>query len=898
MIHRVAPWLRALLLRRRQEREMQEEMAEHLARSMERLLARGLSPEEARREAQREFGNLTYLQEEARLARGTGWLDALAADTRFALRQFRRRWATSLTMFAILTAGMVISTLLLSYVHWYAAAPPPAMERAADLVRIRGSQDTGVDGVGIRGFAREEAEEYLRLGQHFRAATAWAEATVSVDAGAGEGAHGVLAEATFVMGDYFGVLGVRPQLGPGLPTGEAEAPVAVISHTAWERLYGRSPAAVGSVLMINGTPVTVMGVAPRRFLGIGGGTSVQLWLPHSARHALLPAPSVETLVYWAAARLQPGASAAAATAASRVVLARAATANPALAARQADVAVVPLTGTSGDPMKERDVRTLSVLLGGLGLLVLGVACTNVGALQTGLALARRREVAVRLSLGASRRRLIRQLLTESALLSLAAGAAALGAVQAFFAIIEAIFPLVPMHLALSWPLVLATFGTALGVGMVFGLSPALHATRVALAGALQDSAAAIASNRLRLQRLLVVAQIALSQPLVVLLAAGLLVAIGQLQPGEGLADADRLVKLRLRPATGNPWAVGQGERQPGEGEAELRALLAALKGVPGVAAAVPDAQPRGALGRYAVLPTDRVAGGAEEALQLTAQEAAPGYFRVAAIPLLRGRDFTPADAHLLAGADEAPVVIGSDLARQLFPGADPVGRRLRTPGDSAAAGAPTLVVAGVVADPEHRSGAHSVYLPLPADAPPATLLLRTVGPAEPLLPALRAAAMEALPHRVATARTVAHVEQDAARTFRRVTGALAGAGALMLLLSALGLYAVVAFAVGQRTGEIAVRMAVGAPPRRIARRFVGDGLRLSAAGVALGLPVALLGLRGYNALTGLDADFPAVAIPPVALAAALAAVLVTLAAAAIPARRAARVSPAVALRRG
>lgn len=903
MLKRVSLWIRSIVLRRRLEREMQEEMAEHLERATARLLARGLSEEEARREALREFGNLGYLQEEARNARGTRWLDALTEDSRFALRQFRRRWGTVLTMFVILSFGMVISTLLFTYVHWYATSPPPAIPQEEDLVRIRGSHDAGLAGRGLRALSLEELEEYRRLTDQFRAVAGWAEAAVSVDAGDAEDLRGLLAEATFVTENYFAVLGIQPLLGPGLPVvpSEGTTAVAVIGHAAWDRLFGGSPDVIGRTIEVNGVPVTIAGVAPPRFIGVGGGNDIQLWMPLQSRHLVLPEATVQSLAYRAAGRLHPGVRPDEATAAARVIAARAAANDPKLAEREPGTEVVPLLAANGDPMHERDVRLLSVLLGALGLLVLAVACTNVAALQTGLAMARRHEIAVRLSLGASRSRIVRQLLTESALLALAAGATALGILWTVFRAVQASFPVMPVQVGITWETTAFTFGVALAVGSLFGVSPALHASRVAIASALQDSAAAIASTRLRLQRALVVAQIALTQPLIVLLASVLLVVLGTFQSAERSALADQLITLRLRSAVWTPGQGDAGTESAAQLQEELRRLRVRLESTPGVAAAVIDSENRGELGRYAVHPGDRVAGGSQEAFRVSGQTASPGYFSVRGVPLLRGREFASADAGAAGEtATELPVVIGSDLAGRLWPGADPLGRRLRAADDSAS-GAATLVVTGVVADPgganRDSRKSHAVYLPAAPGAARPAFLIRTVGPAEPLIPQLRTAVREEVPGRVANVATIAAIEDEARRSFRLVTGALAGSGFLALLLSAIGLYAVIAFAVGQRTAEIAVRVAVGAPPRRIAGRFVADGFRLSVLGLGLGLPLSLLGLRGYNVLAPLDDSLPSVALPPVAVAATVAIVLVTLAATLVPARRATRVSPALALRR-
>ncbi len=903
MLNRLRLWLRSVVLRGRLEREMQEEMADHLERSRQRLMARGLSAEEARREAVREFGNVTYLQEEARYARGTRGLDELAGDVRFALRHFARRLGTTLTMFVVLAVGMSISTLLFSYVHAYAVQPPPGVALADDLVRIRGSQDAGVGGRDSRGFSEEELGEYRGMSGHFGAVAGWADAMVALDAGDDAERGGLDARVSFATSNYFAVLGLKPVLGRGLPADDGDAaPVAVIGYTTWERLFGRSPDVIGSTIAVNGVPVTVVGVAPERFIGMGPLSRWALWMPLSARRLVTPGAEGGLR---AVARLRPGTRADEATAAARVVAARTAAAD-ALRAPEAgekirrlkrSTEVVPLRSASGDPMFERDVRLMSVMVGFIGLLVLLVTCTNVSALLTGLAAARRQEIAIRLSLGAGRARLVRQLLTESALLASGAAAAALGIVWLVLRTVLRLIPEFPLVLGINWAVTLFTFGVALAVGVLFGLSPALHGTRIAVASALRDSSASIAAARARLQKGLVVAQIAFTQPLIVLLAAALLLILGNYEAQSRTPHADRLLRMSLRPAapvTGaSPAAVQERQRL----RATLDRLAERLRAAPEVEAAV-IAWPRSTqpLGAYFVHPGDRVAGAPQNAVRLSGETAAGGYFGAMRVPLLRGREFGAGDVNPGRSA-EVPAIINTELARRLWAGADPLGRRLRAGSDSA--GARTLVVVGVIDDPRpevSRAGeGFRVYLPPDTAQLSLSMLVRTAGAAEPLIPAIREVVSAEAPRMSPWVRTVAALEEDERRNFRMFTFGVSAAGVMALLLSAIGLYGVVAFSVSQRRGEIAVRLAVGARARQIVRKFIGDGLRLSALGLVIGLPVSLLGLR---ALLAADDSFRYVPLSSVTAIAALGVLIVAGAAAWIPARKAAAVDPAITLRGG
>jgi predicted permease len=900
MLSRVRPWIRSLVLRRRLEREMQEEMADHIERSTERLVARGLSAEEARREALREFGNVAYLQEEARDARGARWVDALAGDLRFALRRFARKPGTTATMFVVLAVGMSIATLLFSYVYSYAVQPPAGVALADDLVRIRGSRTAGVDGLGSRAFSEEEFLGYRELTGPFSAVAGWTDTRVVLDPGTGPERGGVEAKVTFVTDDYFPVLGVRPVLGAGLPRSApgdpATAAVGVISHAAWDQLFGRDPGVIGSTLTVNGAPVTVVGVAPPRFVGMTALEPFTVWMPLAARRSLVGETPGE---FRAVGRLRPGVTRPAASAAARSVAARTAEADAELRALEPSTDVVPLLAANGDPMFDRDVRLMSFLVGLLGLLVLLVTCTNVSALLTGLAAARRQEIAIRLSLGAARTRLIRQLLTESALLASAAGAAALGIVWLVLRAASRLVPTMPFDMGIEWPVAAFTFGSALAVGVGFGLSPALHATRLAVASALRDSAASITATRARLQRGLVVAQIAFTQPLVALLAAVLLLVVSEYTPRSRTEFADRLVTLSLRAPAQGAGVAPDSAGARWQLRAAMDRLVERLRTTPGVEAAMVTWGSTPPLGTYRVHPDDRVPGGAGDAVRLSGETAAGGYFEVMGIPVVRGREFGEGEVGPAEPRNaEVGVVVGADLARRLWAGADPVGRRLQAASDTAS-GARTLAVVGVIDDPlaaKRGAGeAFRVYLPPDTGRTTPALLVRTAGAALPLLPAIHQVAREEAPGMGARIRTLGEVEEAERRTFRMVAGGVSSAGLMALLLSAIGLYAVVAFSVGQRTREIAVRIAVGARGRQIVRRFVADGLRLSAFGLVLGLPASLVGL---HLLLSADDDLRVVSLPAVTAMAAVGVVLVATAAAWIPARRAAAVDPAVTLRTG
>lgn len=882
-------WLRSVLLRGRLEREMQDEMGEHIDRATVRLMARGMTEPEARRAAMREFGNVTYLQEEGRLARGTGALDALLADVGYAARQFRRRpWITA-TMIAVLALGMAVTTALYSVRHSFVTAPPQGVPALDDMVRIRTvSQETR--GRLIRPVSLEEVEAYHGLTDQFRMVTAWREQNVPFGATDDDSQLGESGDANFVTATYFEVFGVQPAFGRALTAADytgGAAPVAVIGDLVWERVFARSPDVLGRVVMVNGAAVTVVGIAPAKF------SPTNVWLPLQVFPQVVPGASLEEEAYRLAARLQPGVSRAGATAAVNAVAKRAqeaaerASPEPLQAVFTADV--MPMNLGSDKPNFESERRNMTLGMGALALVVLLVTCTNVSALLAGIAIARRREVAIRLSLGAARARVVRQLLTENMLLATAAVLFALALLAIAQRLVTVLVPDLPIRVGVSVPSAIFAFGLAITVGLLFGLSPVLHATRVAVVNALRDSSSSIAGAQARLQRSLVVIQIAFTQPLVVGLT-GMLVLLTIAVKQEGMNPAaDEIVTMRMR-AT----AVADGYSP--EMALVMMDLRERLEAAPGIDAAVPEVRYGPRLGGYTVHAEDRVAGGTQETVRIAPIHIAAGWLDAVNIPLIAGRDFAAADTTGMQPRTEAPVVIGDELAKRLWAGENPLGRRLQPPTMGEESG-PLLTVVGVFdahPDPDAAEWGYSVYVPqLTSQLAQTALTVRTATSAEPLYPAMREI-VRATPGVILTQlRTQAAEEADDRRDFMMLGAMLASAGALTLALAAIGLYAVIALAVGQRTSEIAVRMALGARARAIVRKFASEGVRLAAIGVVLGMPLSVLALRFVTGLSDAGQSMSWLLVGVVAITGVLG---VAAMASLGPARRAAIVEPATVLR--
>jgi len=673
----------------------------------------------------------------------------------------------------------------------------------------------------------------------------------------------------------------------------------VISHVLWERHFERSPDVIGRAMKVNGVTVTIVGVAPRRFAGARtGGSQMRIWLPLSTRPQLQRTPSTLTSYDDArlglAARLQPGVRADQARPTLEVIAARAAQQMTGSTVAATDV--VPLIASNYFPPSGADEGASAgpfiTLM--FPVLVLLITCTNVSALLAGLGVARRREIAVRLALGAGRRRVVRQLVTETVMLAMAAGALGLFVIWLLLRLFDASIP--DLAIEIDWRSITLTFSLALVAGLLFGFAPALHATRLALQDALKDSAGVVVARRLRLQSWLVVAQIAFTQPALLSMGALLLEMRSDLRDLSEQPYADRLAELHFNV---NPRYGPLDDAR----EQTLVRLQERLAAVPGVAGVV--RQEHNDSFDVDVHPADGVPGlELASPLQVRTIAAPAGYFPLMSLSFVRGRDFDGAER-----SQDGAIVIGSSLARRLWGGADAIGRRVVSISPTMR-GIRTFSVVGVVDDAttgerdgERHGGRHPELPGTRGDGArifmsrvhtTGHLLIRTRGPAEQVLPAIRQAAADeapALP--VVASRTLAAVEAAERRSVVTAITAAGGTGALALLLSAIGLYAVVAFAVGQRAREIGIRMALGAESRQVVRLFLRRGLSLCLFGLVIGLALGVAGVRAISALQG---NGPPTGTLALSALVAVFVIGVALLASWIPARRAARIDPLEALR--
>lgn len=851
--------LRALVRPRREEQDLQDELAFHLEREIEKLVAAGRSRDTARREAVARFGSVPLAADQCRDERRVRALTDLLADIRYASRQFRGRPVVTITMVLVLSLGLGVSSGVFVAVTALTSSPPAGVRSNASVVRIRGIDPRNGPGRAIgREFTFAEYCEYASQTQTFAAVAAWTSSDAVLDLGL-SAASLQSGAATYATSEYFSVLGLTPVRG-SLSTADGDL-TAVISHAIWDRFYDRSPDVIGKPMKVNGVAVTIGGVAPPKFAGARtGGSVIRVWLPLQARPVVQHDRSMSaepvTAVLGLVARLQPGIDHQQATAVGQTIAARQ---SPPGRGFSSDV--VPLIAENYFPPSGEEPSTAGRVMSFImPLLVLLITCTSVSALLAGLALSRRREMVVRLALGAGRWRIVRQLLTETSLLALAGGIVGLFVLWVLLGVLDA--TLLNAPLIVGWRAGVFTIALALVTGLLFGLSPALHATRRAVSDVLKESD--VAGGQTRLQAILVVAQIALTQPALLGMGGALLQLREDLNARPTTAFAESVLDVRFN--TNPRYGAMNASR-----EAALLRLRDRLAAVPGVAGVVRQDAWR-STARLSALP------GPDNEVDVVA--APPGYFDVMGMRVTRGREFTRGD-------DTTPglVVVGSRLGQRLWGDAEPVGREVIASDSDPEHNGPYTVI-GVVEDP------HEDRLFLPGIRLTGHFLIRTVGPAEGVLPDIRAAAQQEAPTLpVISARSLAAIEaEERWSTMQRIL-TVGGAGLLALGLAAIGLYAVVSVSVGQRTREIGIRTALGANRQRIVRLFLVRGVRLAALGLAAGLALSVVASRIIAAVQS--------EAPPglflVSVGVTIFVMTVALLASWLPARRAATVDPVRAI---
>jgi predicted permease len=710
----------------------------------------------------------------------------------------------------------------------------------------------------------------------------------SVALGGESGAERVY--CTLVSGNYFQVLGVTPQVGRLLTPDDDRAPgastVVVLSDRLWQRRFNADRSIVGKPIVLNGTPFTVIGVAPPGFRGTTL-LSPEAWAPVTTVTEIKPRMTLNSFTQrgssWVlmGGRLTSGVSIQQAQAEIDAIAKRLEEMYPDTN-REMGWKLMRATPIPGEASTY--VGVFMAILGAIVALVLVVASINIAGMMLARAAARRRETAVRLALGASRVRLIRQLLVESLAVFLLGGAAGLLAARWMTGLLLALLPNIPIPLTLSLPLdsrivlfgLVVTGLTALATGLV----PALQASRPDLVETLKGDREA-GFGRFRLRQVLVAAQVAGSVLLIIVagLFARALQHASSINPGFDNTNVE-IVGLDLSLARHNDTT----------GPAFLRQVIArveALPGVESVTAAIDlplDGSRHGRGDVWAAGKTEKEAVNLEDW-----NVVEPGYFQTLRIQLLRGRDFAPSDTK---GRPEVAIV-NEVAAAKLWPGEDPIGRRLvRTDED----GQRQVEVVGVEKTGKYvtlnENPTPFIYLPYAQEYDPrVSLVVRTAGPT--MIPAVRAIVAELNPNLPIIGTFTLDGLSTIALLPQRVAGGIAGAlGVVALLIAGLGVYGVTAYSVARRTREFGIRVALGATPRDVLGLVFRQGAVLTASGLAVGLLLALASTQLLASLL-----FGVGAADPVTFG--LAAVVfgaLSLAASFVPARRALAIDPTVALR--
>jgi predicted permease len=810
------------------------------------------------------------------------------SDLRFALRQMARAPLLSGVVIAVLGLGIAINAGLVTVLHVYVWRPAPGIDPDPRLARLTATASP--EGYSQRvevTLSFPEIRDLREQRQVFSDVAAWGAAWLPTDFG--NGAETVA--AYYATGNYFHVLRVAMAAGTGFPEGtdRSSAPIAVIAHALWMKHYDGSPTAIGQTVRIRNTPFTIVGVAPPRFIGVDveslGRPTV--WIPLGARAIVEPGAGDDLARRDAAflrgfARLAPGIRAGEVGRMTALLASRLAQQEP---TAHADLAfrAERLSGMARGQSSTGELITAMAIVAALIVLI---TCTNVSALLLGRAVARRREVAVRLALGATRLRIVRQMLTESLGYALGGALFGLGLYAAGIEIGYATVPGIIPGLRPTPATFLGAAALALVTTIACGLAPALHASRAGIGEVIKNSGPQ-GIRRSRLQAAFVVLQLASSQP--VLVVTGLvLVDVSRGMNGPADRAPASLVTMYadlLRPRSARPATPEARDSVAAADWRTLDLIRQRVALIPGVELAAVSAGAGG--GRFET-------GDGGVAAEIRRTYVTAEYFAAHGIPLVRGRAIGTEDEH----RGSVAAVVNEAAAARLWPGADPIGERLvrRTAGP-AGEESMTLEVIGVAgqAPDDGNRRLPVVFVPLARgawDGRP-VIAVRTSGDARPLVPRIRATIREVEPNAaVDDVRTLAERDADRRRQATQGNAAAFAVGAAALLLASLGLYAVIAFGVAQRTREIGVRLAIGASPDGVVRHFLRHGLKVAGLGLAIGIPVTVAGIRLVRANM--------VGFTPRVVAAVLVVVPVLISVAALaswlPARRAGRVDPLVALR--
>jgi predicted permease len=915
--------LRALVGKQRAEREINEELRAYFDAAVNEKMRAGMSREDALRAARLEMGSMEAVKEAIRSAGWERLLETLWQDIRFALRQLRRSPALTAVVILSLALGIGANTAIFSLMdavmlkslpvkdpqqlvllQW--ATPTSQLPPVAVMSSLHGDMfPTRTGGMESTSFSYPAFQEFGARNHVFSSLFGFQSADrVNVIIHG----HATLAYGEMVTGDYFSGLGVAPVAGRAI-TGADEkvgaTPVAVVSYGFWQRQFGGSPSALGRPITLNGVPFTLVGVAPPEFFGVRPGSKLDIWVPISAQPQILPQWDrageswfTEHNRWWVVmmGRLETGVASQQALAEMKVLFTQSMTAGLKPPPKPQLLPQVQLASASQgiNELRERFSQPLWLLMA-LVALVLLIACANVANLLLARATTRQKEIAVRLAMGAGRQRLVRQLLTESLLLSFLGGAA--GLLVAFWGT-HVLLALMasgrdPVLLTVSPDVAILAFTAAASLltGVLFGLVPALRATRLRLTPSLKENTGTSGAEpgaKSTLSRALVVAQVAVC--MLLLIAAGLFVrTLENLENQNFGFDQYHLLLFRI-----DPTQAGYRGTRLVTFYQELRGRIEAF---PGVQSASFSSD--GLIGAGMSIEGISVEGytpnrsGREESAWTN--NVGPDYFRATGIGLILGRTIGAEDTE----SSPKVAVVNEALVREIFGKANPIGRRFGF--GRARSTADEYSIVGVVQNAKYQElrkpAPSTVYIPYAQMAergwPSAYFEVRTAGNPLAMVPDLRRivdSMNKELP--LSDVRTETEKIDQALMQERLFAWLSSFFGFLAMLLACVGLYGVMNYSVVRRTSEIGIRMALGAQPGSILRLVMRDVAAILAVGVTAGvcISIAAVGVL-QNMLFGLSARDPITLIGSACVLSAAA-----LLAGYLPARRATKVDPLVALR--
>ena len=865
--------LRSLFRWTQADRELDDELRDHLERKTDEYVAQGMAPEEGHRRARIDLDGVEQTKEKCRDARRVNWIQDLIRDIRYGLRLLRKNLGFSAVAAITLALGIGANTAVFTVVNGVLLRPMPFPE--ADRLFLVSLMPRGGPFEWQPGVADRDYLAFLGQDRTFEQIASFSNRGTTANlTGAGDP---VQIPVAYVTTDFFSTLRINPAIGRGFLTGEGQPgndSVAILSNELWKERFGSDPEILGQTIRLDGVGRTVVGVVPAGFAFPGA----EVWMPLAIRineHNSFTRPVV--------GRLKPGVTPQQAQA-ELETFAKGLPFDP--SQRHSLPQIIPLKD-----LLVANIRPSLLVFAGAVAFVLLIACANVANLFLARATGRGQELAVRATLGASRWRLVRQLLAESTLVSLIGGAAgillAFWSVQALIALAPAgKVPRMEMIRIDGWVLAF-TFGLSVLTGVVFGLALAFQATRHGARESLRPAGHGVIAGHEGIRSVLTISEMALA--LILLTGAGLMLkSFLRLQAVNPGFSPHKVMTMTVD----LPKSMYSTASQMQTFHTRTLAELSRLPGV--LAAGMVNWLP---LGKGLVMGTFQVEGGTRPpGFMVDKPCVSPGYFRVMGIPLLRGREFTEGDSATAAGI----VIVSESVARTLWPGKDPIGKRISMEDEPKPED--WLTVVGVVDDVKQQGLAKksepAIYQPYlqvanhPFFLSHMTFVVRTALPPESVAAGMRAALRNVDKNQPISIAPMNSVIATTTAEPRFQTRLLTTFALVALLLTIVGIYGVLAYSVAQRTHEIGVRMALGAHPADIIHMVFSEGLRLAFVGIIIGVAGALALTRFLGSLLfEIKPTDPATFIDVAILL-----MLVALAACYIPARRAMRVDPMVALR--